>query len=208
MAENAKNRKPGIDTSATLLMRVRDAEDEAAWGEFVRLYAPFVFNYCLRRGLQPADAEDLTQEVMNAMPRGVRAFDYDPAKGGFRAWLFRIVRNKLADYFRKAGRRPDLAGGDEAIRALEDQPSEEEAVDFDRDYKQRLFAWASERVRSEIADHTWQAFWRTAVKGEAPSEVADSLGMSVGAVYVAKSRAIARIRAVIEATTGEPDAAA
>ena len=60
------------------------------------------------------------------------------------------------------------------------------------------FRWAAEEIRGEFAPATWQAFWLTAVGGRPPKEVASELGLSVGAVYIARSRILARLRQRIE----------
>src|SRR5689334_632321 len=95
-------------TRASLLLRLRDPEDEAAWREFVELYAALVYNYARKQGLQDADAADLTQEVLRAVAGAVGRLDYDPRRGAFRNWLFTIVRNKLANW--RAARGNQLRG--------------------------------------------------------------------------------------------------
>jgi RNA polymerase sigma-70 factor (ECF subfamily) len=69
---------------------------------------------------------------------------------------------------------------------------------WEAEYQQTLLHWAAERVQKDVQASTWQAFWRTAVEGARPEEVADALGLSVGAVYIAKSRVIKRIRELID----------
>jgi RNA polymerase sigma-70 factor (ECF subfamily) len=74
----------------------------------------------------------------------------------------------------------------------------EQATQWDQQYEQRLFLWASEQVKVGLQDSTWQAFWQTAVEGKHAKQVAHSLGLSVGAVYVAKSRVLARLKELIQ----------
>src|SRR5689334_18852151 len=87
-------------TRASLLVRLRDRHDEAAWNDFVDLYAPLVYGYVRKQGLQDADAADLSQEVFRAVAGGMSRFEYDPVKGLFRNWLFTVVRRKLANWRR------------------------------------------------------------------------------------------------------------
>jgi RNA polymerase sigma-70 factor (ECF subfamily) len=185
-------------TQPSLLVRLRDARDERAWGQFVDLYAPLVYGHARRHGLQDADAADLTQVVLRAVACAISRFEYNPERGSFRGWLFTIVRGKLATFL---GRRDWFQGsGDSATRRLlEDQaaPSVDSAV-WDVEYEQRLFAWAAEQVRSQVREATWQAFWQTAVEGKPGKEVAAKLGLTLPAVRLAKSRVLARLRSLIE----------
>jgi RNA polymerase sigma factor (sigma-70 family) len=83
-------------TRASLLLRLRDPLDGAAWREFVDLYAPLVYGYARKQGLQDADAADLCQEVLRAVLTGVSRLEYDPNRGAFRNWLFTVVRRTLS----------------------------------------------------------------------------------------------------------------
>ncbi len=82
-------------TRPSLLLRIRDARDAAAWSQFVELYAPLVYGFARKHGLQDADAADLTQDVLRAVARSARSLEYDPRRGTFRGWPFTIVRHKL-----------------------------------------------------------------------------------------------------------------
>lgn len=91
-------------------------------------------------------------------------------------------------------------GGPNMQRILLDQPDTyDDEEHWNRQHEQQLFTWATERVREEFNETTWLAFWRTAVEHLQPADVAEQLGLSVGAVYVAKSRVLARLRSEIEA---------
>lgn len=186
-------------TRASLLLRVRDPRDAAAWGEFVALYGPLVYRFARNRGLQDADAADLTQAVFQAVAGEVRRLDYDPRRGTFRGWLFGVVRNQLGTHLRGLARAP-RGSGDAGVQALlERQPGrdpDEEAA-WDAEYARRLFRWAADRVRGTFRPSTWEAFWRTAVEGHAAADVAADLGLTVGAVYTAKSRVLDAIRAEV-----------
>src|SRR6516165_9702289 len=107
-------------TRASLLLRLRDPRDAAAWGEFVDLYAPLVYGYLRKQGLQDADAADLTQDVLTAVAGAIGRLEYDPARGAFRNWLFTVVRRKLANWRRDGAHRAN-ASGDPATRELLEQ---------------------------------------------------------------------------------------
>jgi RNA polymerase sigma-70 factor (ECF subfamily) len=186
---------PTDATRPSLLVRIRDARDREAWGQFVEIYAPLVYDMARRRGLQDADAADLTQDVLRSVSSAIGRLDYDPAKGTFRSWLFTVTRNALCTFF-EAQRRVPRGSGDRTMQTwLEGQPGpDEESAVWDREYQQRLLAIAADEVRPSFEECTWQAFWHTAVLGNPGKDVAASLGLSVGAVYIAKSRVLARIK--------------
>lgn len=187
-------------TRPSLLVRLRDLGDREAWRQFVALYVPVIHRFARQRGLQDADAADLTQEVLRQVAQGVGRLRYDPERGSFHSWLFKVAQNKLHDFLARR-QRPGQGSGDTALhQLLEAQPApagDEEAV-WQEEYRRGLFAWAAEQVRPSFTDTTWQAFWRTAVEGQGPREVAAALGLSVGAVYIAKSRVQARLREQIQ----------
>jgi RNA polymerase sigma-70 factor (ECF subfamily) len=186
-------------THVSLLVRMRDARDRTAWAQFVDVYGPLVYRYVRRRGLQDADAADVTQDVLRAVARAIDGFRYDPTRGSFRGWLFTTTRHELYR-FQVARARLPQAGHSELDHLLEEQPArddEESRNEWDREYDRRLFDWATERIRGEFQVTTWDAFWRTAVEHKSATEVAGALNMTVGAVYVAKSRVLARLKAVI-----------
>lgn len=186
-------------TRPSLLARLRDPADAAAWSRFVDLYAPLVYRFARRRGLQDADAADLTQEVLRAVAGAAGRFTYDPRQGRFRGWLQTVVRNKLINFAAKA-RRQMRGSGDSAVQELlaasAEAPELEEA--WRDEYHRHLFHWAAEQVRNEVQRSTWEAFQRSAVEGKRGQAVATELGMSVAAVYLAKSRVLARIKELLK----------
>ncbi len=194
-------------TQPTLLLRIRDADDADSWERFVKLYTPLVFGYCRQRGLQEADASDVAQEVMRTVAQSIQRFEYNRDKGTFRGWLLAVTRNKLLKYFTKIQRVP-LGSGRTTIHAkLEATPDATETDHWDRAYQQRLFQWACSEVQDEFTPKTWSAFCQTAIDNQPPHQVASALGTSLGAVYIAKSRVIARIRKQIESVNGAEDSA-
>jgi RNA polymerase sigma factor (sigma-70 family) len=182
-------------TRASLLVRLRDPNDGEAWKEFVRLYAAVIYGFARKRGLQDADAADLMQEVLRSVAAAVGRLNYDPGKGTFRGWLYSITRNKIYNFLEARARHPRGSGDSNAHQRLEEYPGREaDADDWDKEYERKAFAWAADRVRDEFQPTTWQAFWMTAVDGHNARDVGTRLGMSPGAVYVAKSRVLARLR--------------
>src|SRR5436305_9632417 len=129
-------------TRASLLVRLRDRRDAAAWSEFVDLYGPPVYGYARKQGLQDADAADLTQDVLTAVAGAIGRLEYDPQRGAFRNWLFTVVRNKLSNLRRKQKGNPS-AGSEEGQSLLAQVPAESSAeAGWDAEWEQRIFAWA------------------------------------------------------------------
>src|SRR5262245_33993830 len=186
-------------TRPSLLIRVRDPADGEAWQQFVGLYQPLIYRFARKRGLQDADAADLTQVVLQQVSQAVRRLDYDPRRGSFRGWLFTVVRHQLTKWRARQEKATAGSGGSAVQEVLEGQPDRagDEAL-WGREYQRQLFLWAADRVRDNFEDSSWQAFWRTTVEGKNPAETAAALGMSLGAVYTAKSRVLDRIRKEIQ----------
>jgi RNA polymerase sigma-70 factor (ECF subfamily) len=182
-------------TRATLLVRIRDSRDREAWGQFVEIYAPLVYQAARRAGLQDADASDLTQDVLRSVARSIHRLDYDPRRGTFRSWLYTITRNALRRFLASRRRQPRSTGNSDVQSLLEGiAVPNVEPVDWEQEYRRRLLSCAAERVRPSFEPATWQAFWQTAVEGRPGREVAAGLNLSVGAVYIARSRVLARLR--------------
>ena len=186
-------------TRASLLVRLRDPRDGAAWREFVDLYGPLVYGYARKQGLQDADAADLTQDVLGAVAGAVGRLEYDPQRGAFRNWLFTVVRRKLSNWRKARKNRPEGSGDTATHHLLELCPAPDAAeAEWDAEWERRLFAWACEQARREVTQATWQAFWKTAIDGQPGKQVAAELGLSVASVYHARSRVRARLKELVQ----------
>src|SRR5262245_32320345 len=184
-------------TRGSLIVRLADGRDARDWEQFVEIYAPLVFHFARRRGLQEADAADVTQEVLSAASRALKGGRYDHRKGTFRGWLFTIARNEVHTLLASRQRREQACGGTAAQLQLAAVAEDEEDTTWEAEYEQRLLAWAAERVKGEVQPATWRAFERTALDRASGEMVAAELGMSIGAVYLAKSRVMKRLRELV-----------
>lgn len=186
-------------TRASLLIQLRDGDNADAWHEFVTLYGPVVYGFARKRGLQDADAADLMQDVLRSVSTAIGRLEYDRKQGTFRGWLFTITRNKVFNFLSARRIRPQAAGDTATNRVLETHAETVDgADDWEREYQRRLAAIAMEKVRAEFQESTWQAFWQTAVEGRPVAEVAQQLSLSPGALYVAKSRVLARLKQEVD----------
>jgi RNA polymerase sigma-70 factor (ECF subfamily) len=177
-------------TSPSLLVRLRDPAESAAWDRFTKLYTPLLFIWARRQGLQDADAADLVQDVLYTLVKVMPGFLYDRSKG-FRDWLKTVLLNKWRDRLRKRS-----AG--ELKEEVPDQTASPIAALEEEEYRAYVLKQALELMQAEFAPKTWKACWEHVVQGRSAAEVAAELGISEGSVYVAKSRVLARLRAELE----------
>ncbi len=190
-------------TSRGLLERAVE-QNPAAWERMVVLYAPLVLYWCRQLGLREDDAADVFQEVFQSVAAHISGFRRDQPGSTFRGWLRTITRNKVRDTFRRRHREPTGVGGSEAQALLSQLP---EVVAPDEESSgdpavSALLQRGLDLIRAEFEPRTWQAFWLTAVEGRAPKDVAVELKMSGGAVRVAKSRVLHRLRTELGDRTG------
>jgi len=192
---------PWPSTRPTLMLGIRDARNKDAWSAFLGLYLPMVLNYCRKRGLQEADAQDVTQAVIERVRRFVHR--YEPSKGRFRGWLARIARNEISRYHHKSitGKAHGSFGiddGDDEIGTLEAEPD----LDWERIFNAHLLESALARIQPEFKEKEWKAFEAVAYRVDQTPQgkvlvsvaspqyarVAAELGERVGWVYKVKSR--------------------
>lgn len=185
-------------TRPSLLVRIRDLRDEMAWGEFAQLYTPFIYRVARQSGLQDADASLVTQDVLVTVARTIHRFEYNPKSGSFRGWLKVVTRSRLSDFLRAQGKEIQGTGDTGMLHVINEQPDASQPDLWEREFRRTLFEWAVDRIRCDFEDSTWHAFWQTSVDGRETRDVADELGLSVGAVYIARSRVLARLRKEIE----------
>jgi len=188
------------ETRESLILRLPDARDVEAWDEFVAIYEPLVYRLARAKGLQPADARDVVQEVLLAVSRAVQRWEPDPERGRFRDWLFRISRNMTINFLTRKRHRP-IGSGDSGIERLinsQCDPASEQSALFDLEYRREVFHWAAEQIRRQTDVKKWQAFWQTSVDQRPIPDVAGELQMTVGAVYIARSRVMARLREEVQ----------
>lgn len=181
-------------TSLSLIERVR-LREPAAWQRFSELYGPVVYRWAQRHGLQPHDAADVVQEVFASVAQNLGGFSRRTAADTFHGWLRTVTRNKVLDVYRRRQNEPAAAGGSTAHRRLEQLPvlpecDDEPADSFAADISHRALLL----IQTEFEATTWQAFWAVAVEGKAPADAARDLGLTVAAVYKAKSRVLLRLR--------------
>jgi RNA polymerase sigma factor (sigma-70 family) len=190
-------------TSVSLLgLLQHDPADPEAWDEFVRRYRPKIYGWCCDRGLQGADADDVTQIVLAKLTEKMRDFRYDPARS-FRAWLKTVTQHALFDFVASWQRGAGFGGSQawEVLQSLEARADLERQLEeaFDRE----LLEVAMLRVRQRVAPPTWEAFRLTALDGLSGADASRRLLIPVAHVFMAKHR----VRKMLEAEVRRMDGA-
>ena len=192
-------------TSRSLLASAKQ-DDPLAWERVVRLYAPLVASWCRRWGVAEQDLGDLLQDVFAAVASHLNRFRKEEPGDTFRGWLLTIVRNKVRDHFRRRAGEPAAAGGTEAalhMQQIPDPNSLDDVLESSDDLLyDELMLKALESIRSEFHERTWQAFWRVVVEGRTAADAGVEMDMKPGAVRVAKSRVLMRLRRELGDPTG------
>jgi RNA polymerase sigma-70 factor (ECF subfamily) len=181
-----------VNTPASLLMRLRQPAERAAWGEFVRLYTPILYQWAWRLGLRGQDADDLVQEVFLLLVQKLPSFTYDRNKS-FRAWLRTVLLNKWRTNQRKA------ALVSPTNLAADDVPGPDYAGELEEaEYRTYLVGRALRLMQADFEPTTWRACWEYVIRGRPPAEVAAELGVSIAVVYSAKCRVLRHLRRELE----------
>ena len=193
------------ETRASLLLRIQDPQDVEAWNEFQEIYQPLVYRLGRSRGLQDADARELAQDVMIAVAGAIERWQPDRQRGTFRTWLYRVARNTLINQLARDGRRERASGDTNVQRLLLEVTARDDgqSLELQRELRRQTFLWAAAQVRCSCKPATWEAFWLTCVEGRAVVDVARQLKMTPGAVYVSRSRVMAKLKQLVEQVTSE-----
>lgn len=182
-----------MQTPISLLERLRQPNEQAAWERFVQLYTPLLAHWANRLGLLGQDAADLVQDVFMVLVQKLPEFRYDPSKR-FRGWLWTVTVNKCRERHRQAV----LISQSERASSVECAVPDAAELLSDQEYRQYITRRALELMQSEFQPTTWKAFWECVVNERSAAEVAEELGISENAVYLAKGRVLRHLRRELE----------
>jgi RNA polymerase sigma-70 factor (ECF subfamily) len=184
------------ETSLSLLDSLRLHPDQEAWRRLVDLYTPLIRGWLRRQGMADQDTEDVVQEVLAVVFRKLPEFDRQPHTGAFRSWLRTITVNCLRQSWRRRGRQPLGAGGTDFGQFLDQlaDPGSGLSRLWDEEHDRYITQRLLEAIRPSFEPKTWRAFQRVALDGIRPDDVAAELGLTVNAVFIAKSRVLTRLR--------------
>jgi RNA polymerase sigma-70 factor (ECF subfamily) len=191
------------ETRSSLLIRAQ-AGDEGAWGDLCELYRPLIVGWLRRQAVPDGEVDDLVQEIFLAVVRGLPSFSHSGRRGAFRSWLRTIASNYSCDYWKSPARRaaPGDAAAAAALGLLEDPDSPLNRY-WDEEHDRYVLRCLLELAELEFEPTTVRAFRRLALEGASGSEAAGELGLSLAAVYAARSRVLRRLRELAEGLLDE-----
>lgn len=187
-------------TTTKMLDGLHDACNDAVWRALDERYRPILMGFLRHVGLDPGDAAEIAQETFVEFVTAYRAKRYDRSKGRLRSWMIGIARNKVAAWRRSRGVRREQHG----VSAIADLPDEHRLTQiWDAQCRESVLRNALKSLREdgETAPATIAAFDLYVIEGRPPAEVAETLGLSVRAVYLAKHRCLQRLKGIIAALT-------
>lgn len=180
-------RQIDADTQVSLIMRIRDREDDSAWRVFVDVYSPLLYGFCRMKGLQASDAADVTQESLIRVTKGIQSFEYDRSKGAFRDWLATIVYNEIRRHVAKSTTNWETI-------FESDVPDDGTGSQWKEHFQRHVFETALQRCKNHFEQTTWQLFEHSWLKGEAIDQVAEKFSVGSEKIYVARSRVLKRLK--------------
>lgn len=176
-------------TRASLLIRIRNPDDSVSWNEFYQIYSPLIYRYALSRGLNHDDAEEIRSSCYETILKKIGSFEYEKQKGGFKAWLRRIVTNRVIDSKRKLA--PQHGRDSQLNRIPADEESAEEM--FDEQWKRNHLNYCLKKLKPQIESTQFDAFMLL-LEGESVESVCDKLSINANQAYKAKSKILKLIR--------------
>jgi RNA polymerase sigma-70 factor (ECF subfamily) len=184
------------ETSHSLLERLRVQPNDALWNRLIDLYTPLLQKWLRRHFLLEADAEDLVQDVLAVLVRELPHFEHNGQPGAFRRWLRTILVHRLQGFWRARQGRPLATGDSDLAKQFEqlEDPASGLSQLWDSEHDRHVIGRLMEQIEPQVAPSTWQAFRRVVLDGKDEEVVAKELGLSVNAVFIAKSRILARLR--------------
>ncbi len=187
---------PQTTTHASLLARLAEGTDPSVWREFCDRYGELIGNFGRRRGLQPADCDDLIQEVLLSLSRAMSSFEYDPDKGKFRNYLKTVTRHAIFKILRQKGAAAALP----IIDAVADPAARDDCFEatWDEEWRAHHVRRAMQMIEVEFTAAQLRAFQHYAVEGQEPPAVAQALNLTVNQVYQAKSRILKRLAELVQ----------
>ena len=190
-----------LQTRHSLIVRLKNEQNELAWREFVCAYEGFLHQFVRRQGVPERHIPDVTQQILLAISKSIDGWKDDGNTASFRRWLSTISRHVALRFMSRERKQAGGVGGSDlmdALQKIEDRPDEQ----LSRRYEHELIVWAAEQVRTEFLASSWKAFWSTVIEQRPVDAVAAELGVSAGSIYMSRSRIMARIKTKVAEVEG------
>jgi RNA polymerase sigma-70 factor (ECF subfamily) len=183
------------DTRKSLLLRAQ-AGEQHAWKDLTDLYRPLIVGWLKRQGVATRDIDDLSQDILLSVVKYLPTFEHSGRPGAFRSWLRTIVCSRTIDYWRAQDAGTQASGASDAAAALQqiEDPHSDLNRRWDEEHDRYVLGCLLDLVEEEFEPATLQAFRRLTLDGVSGAAAAEELGLTVPAVYMAKSRVLKRIR--------------
>jgi len=182
-----------LETRKSLIVRLKNEQNEFAWRDFVCSYEGFLNQLSRRQGVPERHIPDVTQQILMTIAKSIDGWKDDGNAASFRRWLSTVSRNVVIRFMSRERKQAGGVGGSDLVAVLQnvvDKPNEQHV----RQYEHELIVWAAEQVRHEFLESSWRAFWATVIDERSVDEVAAELGVSAGSIYMSRSRIMAKIR--------------
>lgn len=182
-----------LETRKSLIVRLKSAQNESAWRDFVCSYEGFLNQLVRRQGVPERHVPDVTQQILLTIAKSIDGWKDDGNAASFRRWLSTVSRNVVIRFMSRERKQSGGVGGSDLVAVLqniEEKPDEQRV----REYQHELVVWAADQVRHEFLETSWRAFRATVIDGRSVDEVASELDVTAGSIYMSRSRIMARIR--------------
>lgn len=190
------------DTQSLLLANIQSLENREAWVEFVQIYRPVIYRMARRRGMQDADAQDLSQDVLVRLSKSIAG--WEPQEGiRFRHWLRKVASNAIVTAVTKSKPRSFLVGSAADQLLAEAADVSIATTELQNECFRERYLRAAAIVRADVSPVTWAAFEKTVIDGQSCEDAAKSLGKSLGTVYAARSRILKRLQNEVQRQEGD-----
>lgn len=185
------------DTQYSLLARLSDPSDQEAWQQFADLYQPVIYRIARGRGFQHADAQDLAQQVLISVAAAIPNWKKSSAETRFRHWLKKVTKNAALNALTRGPK--ELVAASSVLMAIQNDLHVDANLEkqIDEEHRREIYRQAAEIVQKQVLPATWDAFRRSALLNESAEQVSQQTGLTIGSVYVARSRVVSRLRATV-----------
>lgn len=187
------------DTQYSLLARLSDPSDREAWQQFADLYQPVIYRIARGRGFQDADAQDLAQQILMSVAGAIPSWKKTSAQTRFRHWLKKVTKNAALNALTR-GPKETVAASSKLVAIQNDVFVDSELEkQIDDEHRREVYRQAAEIVQRQVQPATWDAFRRSTLLDQSAEEVSEQTGLTVGSVYVARSRVLSKLRETVAA---------